>query len=258
MFLEQDWQKRLLIGLAASLALAGATLLLLSARGTFVAAIRAPRIVATSLIAASLGALVIRRRSAVALRRSLAALTVALAIGAILLHNRVLATRREAVERPAKQALIGRPAPALEWSHSFNMPHVGVSQLPAAGQVTILDFWATWCSPCRVQMPKLEELHRRRREQGVHVVGVTTFYGRDSSPEGRRRELQEIGDFLRLNRVSYPIVVAGSHANHDSFRISALPTSVLVDRHGNVIDYGIGAEGSEAVAGHAMSAVEEK
>jgi thiol-disulfide isomerase/thioredoxin len=252
---ETAGQRRLLIGVAATLALASGILLVLSARGAFVAAISAPRIIAMSLIGLSLGALPIRRRSAPVVRATLAVIGVGLAIGAVVTHNRVLTKRRDAVEQPAKQALLGRRVSSLQWSHSFNMPAEG-SQLPAAGHVTLIDFWATWCSPCRLHMPKLEELYRQRRSQALNVIGVTTFYGHDRSPEGRRAELQEIEAFLRLHHISYPVVVADDEANHGAFHISALPASVVVDRRGVILDYGTGIEGSEAVSARAIALLE--
>jgi cytochrome c-type biogenesis protein len=105
-------------------------------------------------------------------------------------------------------------------------------------------------------MPRLEGLHQRGRELGIEVVGVTTFYGHDSSPEGRRRELQEIADFLEANGITYPVVVADTMSNHDVFHVSSLPTSVLVSRDGEVIDYGVGLEGAEKVTEHALAAAE--
>jgi cytochrome c-type biogenesis protein len=105
-------------------------------------------------------------------------------------------------------------------------------------------------------MPKLEDLHQRRRELGVVVVGVTTFYGHDSSTEGRRRELQEIVDFLEANGITYPVVIADSKSNHDVFHVSSLPTSVLIGRDGEIIDYGVGLKGAERVTDHAVTAAE--
>lgn len=254
MKLERPWHRQPLLLLALLLTLCSASLLLLAARGAFVRATGAPAAIGASLTALSLGALLLRRRSAPAVRATLGGMTAILAALAVVAHERSLASADRAIERPAKQALLGRPAPKLQWAHTFNVSP-GDSQFPRDDRMLLLDFWATWCSPCRVQMPKLEALYQRGRRLGVDVVGVTTYYGHDSSPDGRRRELQEIADFLEANGITYPVVVADTSSNHDLFHVSALPTSILIGRDGAVIDYGVGLRGAEKVTEHALTAV---
>jgi thiol-disulfide isomerase/thioredoxin len=239
-------EKSLLVGLSGTWAAAGVALLVPSAQGAFVSADAAPLAGALALTAVSLGALLIRRRVAWRPRLALSCLAIGLAWAAFLAHHRLLAERREAIESPAKQELVGRPAPVLQWSDGFNLPAAAASGLPAAGQLTIVDFWATWCSPCVVHMPKLAQFHRQRNSQGLQVVGVTTFYGEDRSQAGKSAELREIESFLKEHQIGYPVVVAGDERNHKAFRVSALPTSILVDGSGAVLDYGVGLDGSAA------------
>ena len=89
------------------------------------------------------------------------------------------------------------------------------------GKVVIVDFWASWCEPCREEMPVLERLYRRYREQGLVVVGVSV----DRTERNAR-------GFLRRTRVSFPIIHDASHAIANRYSPPKMPSSYIVDRRG--------------------------
>lgn len=243
------WQRRFLIGTSAALALASGVLCGLSAAGAFRAAAAAPFILAITFGVLSLAALVPRRRTARGARIALAALAIALAAGGVFTHARLERKDRDTIKRSARAALVGRPAPPLHWSHAFNVPEG--KRFPVRGRITLVDFWATWCAPCRRQMPELEALSRQSR--GLDVVGITTFYGEDRSPAGQRAELGEIEAFLKTHGITYPVLVADDRSNLASFHVAGLPTLVLLDRAGNVIEYDVGSVGSQNVLARARA-----
>lgn len=98
------------------------------------------------------------------------------------------------------------------------------------GQGVLVNFWATYCTPCKVEMPWLEELQKQYAGQGFTVVGVAMD---DAAPE-------DISKFAKDMGVTYPIVL-GTDAVGDSYGASFLPTSVYVGRDGKVVDrvYGL-------------------
>lgn len=116
------------------------------------------------------------------------------------------------------------------------------------GRVVLLDFWATWCSPCVVTIPNLNGLQKKYREKGLVVLGLTDFQG---SGEGRTmspaEELAYLRRFKKKFNVDYGFAVADREDNSRNYGVSSLPTAVLIDRKGRVRHFIVGLyEGSEA------------
>jgi len=91
------------------------------------------------------------------------------------------------------------------------------------GKVVYVDFWASWCVPCRLSMPALENFYRERHDQGFVVVGVN----KDVSADDARR-------FLGKVPVSFPLVSDPADAAARGFDVKAMPSGYLVDRKGIV------------------------
>lgn len=99
------------------------------------------------------------------------------------------------------------------------------------GEVVIVNFWATWCAPCREEMPAFEALQRTYRDQGLAIVAVSM-----DDPELRERVLKLAQGF------SYPMAMAGDTQAAGYGRIWRLPISFVIDRQGLLrVDGGIGA-----------------
>lgn len=96
------------------------------------------------------------------------------------------------------------------------------------GRIVLVNFWASWCAPCRNEMPMLDEMAERYADQGFVVLGPAL-----DTPEAARRAAQELG-------VRYPLfagdaeIIAAMNALGDT--LGALPFSVLLDREGRVLD----------------------
>lgn len=92
------------------------------------------------------------------------------------------------------------------------------------GQVVLVNFWATWCPPCRMEMPGFQRVWDSRRARGLVVLGLTNERGRED----------EVRQFLAERGISYPVDVAGPEAAEAFGGVRALPTSILIDREGRV------------------------
>jgi len=99
----------------------------------------------------------------------------------------------------------------------------------------LLDFWATWCGPCRVSMPKISAMSRRYRDRGLVVIGLTEFEG---EADGRRltrpQEVEYLRQFKRRQNISYGFGVADDKENGRNYSVVSIPTAVLIDRRGRV------------------------
>jgi thiol-disulfide isomerase/thioredoxin len=92
------------------------------------------------------------------------------------------------------------------------------------GQVVVVNFWATWCGPCRLEMPSLQALHEDRAADGVVVIGLSTDVG---SPEPIRSWIEERG-------IAFPIGRATRDHRSAFGGIRGIPTTYLIDREGVV------------------------
>lgn len=116
----------------------------------------------------------------------------------------------------------GTPVPDLA-PRALEDPSHAVSLRALRGQVVYVDFWASWCVPCRLSMPALEALYRSHRAQGFTVVGVN----KDVALADARR-------FERRVAVSFVLVSDGNDAVAKAFDVRAMPSGYLVDRRGIV------------------------
>lgn len=119
---------------------------------------------------------------------------------------------------PAPQA--GHPAPGL------NLPALRGGRLSLRslrGKVVVLNFWATWCPPCKSEMPLLQHWYSGVKGKGVVVLGV-------DQQEGRK----DVASFARQVHVTYPIALDTDGVASAQFDVAGLPTTLVIDRQGIV------------------------
>jgi peroxiredoxin len=119
---------------------------------------------------------------------------------------------------PAPQA--GHPAPAFQL-RSLSGSTVRLHDL--RGHVVVLNFWATWCTACRSEMPMLARWSKAVRSSGVVVLGID-----------QQESARDAAAFVRRYRVPYPILLDSSGDVSATYGVAGLPTSLVVDRHGMV------------------------
>lgn len=107
------------------------------------------------------------------------------------------------------------------------------------GKTVFLNFWATWCGPCRSEMPDIQKLYEGYREQGeeaeVVILGIAApNMGKETSEEGIR-------EFLDENGYQYPVLMDTTGELFMSYGIQSFPTTFMIDRNGNVYGYVSGA-----------------
>ena len=119
------------------------------------------------------------------------------------------------------QASSRQPAPSFE-GKTLDGQTVRLADLK--GKVVLVNFWATWCGPCRLEVPELAKLYQTYKDQGFVVLGMSL----DSQPESYvSTEAKRMG-------ADYPIVVVGEMGGESWGGIEAIPTSFLLDRQGRV------------------------
>ena len=94
------------------------------------------------------------------------------------------------------------------------------------GKVVLLNFWATWCPPCRAEMPELVRLQQQYRRRGLQIIGVTY----------PPTELRAVRQFIRSIGVNYPILLGAEETKAMFDAGETLPLTVLIDREGKIRD----------------------
>jgi thiol-disulfide isomerase/thioredoxin len=116
------------------------------------------------------------------------------------------------------------PAPAT--APTFSLPSragQSVALDSLKGKVVMLNFWASWCKPCRDEMPLLEQMHKRYNKQGFALLGVNVD-----------AESTDAEKLLKSVQVSFPVLFDKESKISQLYNVDSMPFSVFIDRKGNV------------------------
>jgi len=104
------------------------------------------------------------------------------------------------------------------------------------GKVVLLDFWATWCGPCRITMPQVAKIHAEYKKRGVEVMSINV-----GEPAGKA------GDYMKKNGYLFTTLLDQDREVSAQYRVNGIPTLVVIDRAGTISDYMVGARDEAAL-----------
>ncbi len=120
------------------------------------------------------------------------------------------------------------PAPAFSLQ---DLAGKTISSASFQGQLRLINFWATWCGPCREEMPALDKVYQKFKGRGLAVIGIAI----DSDKE-------VVKQFQSTTNTQFPILHDPEMTCHDAYKVFSYPTTFLVDRKGVIQKYWIGSQ----------------
>jgi thiol-disulfide isomerase/thioredoxin len=166
------------------------------------------------------------------------------AIVAAMLFAGIHMARKNAANSPGKGQLMGNVAP------DFVLPTLDGKDLKLSdlrGKAVLLNFWATYCGPCKVEMPWFVELQKEYGPQGFQIVGVAMD---DASTE-------DIAKFVKEMGVNYPVVLGKESVGESYGGVGVLPTTFFLDRDGKVIFREFGLQSRSVFVDHIKQALSQ-
>lgn len=133
---------------------------------------------------------------------------------------------------PDAPPILGKSTPAPDFTlEKLDGGNMKLSDL--RGKAVLLNFWATWCGPCKIETPWLVELQKQYGDQGLQVIGVAMD---DSGKD-------EISKFAKEMGVNYPVLLGKEAVGDEYGGVPALPESFFIGRDGKIVDRIIGLKG---------------
>ncbi|MDR3170649.1 MAG: TlpA family protein disulfide reductase [Treponema sp.] len=135
-----------------------------------------------------------------------------------------------------KKAFVEAGVPVLRQrvpSVDFSAPLISgnTQQLKALeGKVVFLNFWASWCGPCRSEMPSMDALYRRLNDQGLEIFAVNC-----------QETQKDVASFMKNYNLSFPAALDLSGEISAIYRVDAFPTTYIIDRKGEIIARVVGS-----------------
>jgi len=130
----------------------------------------------------------------------------------------------------ASGAMVNQPAPS--WT-TMTPDGREMSSLEFGGKVVLLNFWATWCPPCREEIPDLKQIQQEFANRGFTVVGLSVD-----------REARKVQNFLEGTPLNYPVGIVGPSISQ-AYGVSSIPATFLIDQSGKVVFQTVGYSPSE-------------
>jgi len=94
------------------------------------------------------------------------------------------------------------------------------------GHPVFLDFWATWCGPCRMSIPMVQKFYQQHKAEGLVVLGMNV----DDDPH-------DVYAFVKHFGMTYPVLLAGNSATQGDYQVEGIPNFVFIDQNGKIADH---------------------
>ena len=153
------------------------------------------------------------------------------------------APARPILDEAVRELELVRP-PRLKRAEDFTVALLRGEPLKLSeqrGKPVLINFWATWCAPCREEMPAMERLYRRHHERGFVLLAVSVD-----------TDAALVRPFLEQHKLTFPVALDSTMSLANAYGVRALPSSFLVDRDGNLAALALGPRAWDNRVAHAL------
>ena len=161
-------------------------------------------------------------------RRAVRQVTTIVATLGLLLAGKAADAREHLLEAMGMAKVPPKAAPDFTLSTTDGQQ---VSLLQYRGKVVFLNFWATWCIPCREEMPALERLHQTYQSQDLAVISIDL-----------KESADQVKAFFQKHGLSFPALLDQNGSVFRDYLVAGMPTTYLIGRDGTMLARGIGGE----------------
>lgn len=154
----------------------------------------------------------------------------------------------------ALNPMIGKPAPEFSLQ---DLSGKKVSLDEYKGKAVLINFWATWCGPCKIETPWLVELRNQYAPKGFEILGISAE-GDDLAPsdkDGWAKDKAAISKFVQDMHMPYPVLVDGDSLSKPYGGLDAMPTSFFVDRSGKIVAATMGISSKDDIESNIKKAL---
>jgi thiol-disulfide isomerase/thioredoxin len=155
-------------------------------------------------------------------------------------------------EEDNSTALNGKIAPGFTLT-DLNGNKVSLSSYK--GRPVVVDFWATWCGPCKVEIPWFEQLHDQYASQGLEIIGVSADQLDKDDAAKLFTEKRDISDFAAKMRMNYPVLIDAESIENSYGGLDALPTTFFIDKNGKIVASTIGLAPRDVIEADVKKAI---
>jgi peroxiredoxin len=157
--------------------------------------------------------------------------------GMIYVGARISRNQKAGLEPPeAPEVAVGKTAPDFELK-TLDGKTAKLSDYK--GKAVLLNFWATWCEPCKIEMPWLVDFHKQYGSQGFTVLGVAM----DDDADSKDWVQKDIRKFAEEKQVNYPVLLGSNKVGDAYGGVNFLPEIFYIDRNGKIVQHAIGLKG---------------
>lgn len=150
--------------------------------------------------------------------------------------------------------LKGKPAPAFALE---DLSGKKVSLASYKGKAVLVNFWATWCAPCKIETPWLVDLRNQYAPQGFEILGISAE-GDDLKKDDKAawdKQKTDVAKFVQQMHMPYPVLIDGDSITQQYDGVDAMPTSFFVDRKGTVVAAQMGLTSKEDIESNIKKAL---